>query len=318
MLFCLPARDMATAAIIPPISKSLLIAELSSSKLVRTFQGLEVYNLTAAEAPHVMEEIGRIRELGFRSCGGGTGQAKDLDRFDLGTVPYHQLIVWDPQAQEIVALFRYLLGRDALQPSGEISLATAQLFTFSPTFQQDYLPYTLELGRVVVNPHAQKRRWGLFAAWSGLGALVREYPALRYFFAKMTIFPHYHPTAHDILLWFLQLYFRAPDGLVQPHPHCQLTINSSTDYLTTLFTGHDYQLDYARLWQLLREYGERLPPLWISSLTLTPTMKVFGTACNLHFGAVAETALLLPIADIPQALRTRFIDSYVSVNPDCF
>ncbi len=318
MISCLPGIDSATTAIIPPVSKSALIAELSSSKRVRTFKGLEVYNLTAAEAPHVMDEIGRIREIGFRYCGGGTGKAKDIDRFDIGTVPYHQLIVWDPQEQEIVALYRYILGRDAIQPSGEISLATAKLFTFSSTFQQDYLPFTIELGRAVVNRHAKKRRWGLFVVWSGLGALVREYPDLRYFFGKMTIFPNYHPTAQDIFLWFLQLYFRDPDELVQPHHHCQRTINSSTDYLTTLFTGNDYNQDYARLWQLQREYGERLPQLWISYLNLTRTMKVFGTAYNPHFGAVAETAILLSIADINQDIRTRFIDSYVSVNPDCF
>ena len=310
--------NSSTSAIITPISKSSLIAELSLNKLVRTFKGIEVYNLTAADAPNVMDEIGRIRETEFRYYGGGTGKAKDIDQFDIGTIPYHQLIVWDPQEQEIVALYRYILCRDAIRPSGEISLATAKLFAFSQTFKQDYLPYTIELGRSVVNQNAKKRRLGLFVAWSGLGALVSEYPELKYFFGKMTMFPNYNPTARDILLWFLKLYFRDSDDLLQPHNHCQVTINSSTEYLTTLFTGKDYNKDYAKLLQLQREYGEKLPPLWISYLDLTRTMKVFGTACNPNFGAVEETAILLPIADINQDIRNRFIDSYVSVNPDCF
>jgi hypothetical protein len=44
-----------------------------------------------------MLEIGRLRELSFRSGGGGTGEEIDTDKYDYMEKPYRQLIVWDPQ-----------------------------------------------------------------------------------------------------------------------------------------------------------------------------------------------------------------------------
>ena len=60
-------------------------------------------------------------EIAFRAAGGGTGKSMDLDEYDLMENPYQQLIVWDPEAEEILGGYRYLLG-DEVEFDAEVSL----------------------------------------------------------------------------------------------------------------------------------------------------------------------------------------------------
>lgn len=293
-----------------------LAQELSVTKRVRSVHGLDVYCVTAYDAPRIMQEIGRIRETEFRREGGGTGQPIDLDRFDLGELPYRQLVVWDAQQHEVVAAYRYALCRDTLHSTSSPALATEVLFEFSSRFRRDYLPYTIELGRSVVNRNAQRRFHGLFAAWAGLGALVREHRDIRFFFGKVTTFPSYSVAARDTLLHFLRLRYPDPDVLVRPRR--ELEVVPDTPTVASVFHGGDYDADYTALRVKLHQAGELIPPLMISYLALTRTMKSFGTARNPYFGGVDETAVLVPIADINHAARARFIDSYARTCPGYF
>ena len=62
-------------AIIQPIDKELLKQELTPERQLRMTNKShnEIYVITAHNAPNVMKEIGRLREIAFREAGGGTG-----------------------------------------------------------------------------------------------------------------------------------------------------------------------------------------------------------------------------------------------------
>lgn len=98
--------------IIKPISKELLKAELTEDKRLRMTNksNNQIYIITHLNAPNVMREIGRLREIAFRAAGGGTGLSMDIDEYDTMEHPYKQLIVWNPEAEEILGGYRYLLG----------------------------------------------------------------------------------------------------------------------------------------------------------------------------------------------------------------
>ena len=100
--------------IIAPISKELLKAELTEDKRLRMTNksNNQIYIVTAQDSPNTMKEIGRLREIAFRAAGGGTGMSMDLDEYDLMDNPYKQLIVWNPEAEEILGGYRYILGTD--------------------------------------------------------------------------------------------------------------------------------------------------------------------------------------------------------------
>ena len=81
--------------IIQPIDKELLKQELTPERQLRMTNksNNEIYIVTAHEAPNVMKEIGRLREIAFREAGGGTGKSMDIDEFDTMPNSYKQLIV---------------------------------------------------------------------------------------------------------------------------------------------------------------------------------------------------------------------------------
>ena len=89
--------------IIEPISKELLKAELTEEKRLRMTNKShnQIYIVTSQDSPNTMKEIGRLREIAFRAAGGGTGKSLDIDEYDIMENPYKQLIVWNPEAEEI-------------------------------------------------------------------------------------------------------------------------------------------------------------------------------------------------------------------------
>ena len=70
--------------IIKPVSKELLKAELTEDKRLRMTNksNNQIYIITHQNAPNVMREIGRLREIAFRAAGGGTGLSMDIDEYD--------------------------------------------------------------------------------------------------------------------------------------------------------------------------------------------------------------------------------------------
>ena len=100
--------------IIQPVSKALLKSELTPERELRTTNRShnDIYVVTANECPNTMREIGRLREIAFRTAGGGTGKSVDIDEFDTMENGCRQLIVWNPEDEEIIGGYRYLYGGD--------------------------------------------------------------------------------------------------------------------------------------------------------------------------------------------------------------
>lgn len=303
--------------IIDPVDRGLLQAELTRDLFVRnTNNGSnEIYIITHHDAPNVMREIGRLREITFRNAGGGTGKSLDIDDFDIADAPYRQLIVWNPEDKEIVGGYRFIKCRDAERDeNGAIQLATTELFEFSDKFVKEYLPDTMELGRSFVQPQYQpsaNNRKGLFSLdnlWDGLGALVVDNPDTKYFFGKVTMYTHFNQRARDMILFFMNYYFPDKDKMVVPHQ--PLKYHTDVSDLEQLFKGLDYKEGHKVLNQHVRALGENIPPLINSYMNLSGTMKTFGTSLNAHFGEVEETGILVTIADIYDTKKERHIQTY--------
>jgi hypothetical protein len=299
-------------AIINPVNRALLKSELSKERFLRkTRKGdNEIYVINVHNAPHTLQEIGRLREVTFRASGGGTGKSVDLDIYDTCELCYEQLIVWSPEDEEIVGGYRYIKCADAIdKTSGEIHLSTAHYFNFSDKFVTDYLPYTIELGRSWVQPNFQPSvnpRKGLFALdniWDGLGALVIYNPEIRYFFGKVTMYPSYDTASRDFLLHFMHHYF--PDNENLMHPFYPLVQNYDREHAEKQLEGLDFKEGFKVLNSAVKENGEFIPPLVNIYMNLSPTMKTFGTAVNPEFGNVEETGILVTIGDIFDEKKER-------------
>lgn len=307
--------NMCAKTIIPAVDRALLKKELTEERFVRytNFGHNKIYIINHHNAPNVMLEIGRLREMSFRLGGGGTGEEVDIDHNDTCEVPYEQLLVWDENEQEITGGYRFILCKNAMLPDGTLDLSTAHLFNFSEQFTNEFVPYTIELGRSWVHPEylpGAPNRKGMFSLdnlWEGIGSLVKLFPGIKYFFGKVTMYPSYNIEARDTLMAFMYHFFPDKDHLVWPiNPlKYQHDLKAIAD---ELFEGHDYKKAYRNLNERVRSLGENIPPLINSYMNLSSSMRTFGTAVNDLFGDVEETGILITIADIYEAKRTRYIE----------
>ena len=309
--------------IIAPIDKDILKSELKPELRLRMTNKShnQIFIITAHNAPNVMREIGRLREIAFREAGGGTGKDVDIDEFDTCENCYKQLIVWNPEAEDIIGGYRYLVGTDwELDDSGQPKLATSHMFHFSQKFIDEYMPYTIELGRSFVSLPYQSTRMGtksLFALdnlWDGLGALTVIKPNVRYFFGKVTMYPSFIRKGRDMILYFLNKHFSDKEQLIIPMK--PLKIETDEAELATMFQGKDFKEDYRVLNSEIRAMGYNIPPLVNAYMNLSPTMKLFGTAINYGFGDVEETGMLIAVNEILEDKRVRHIDSYIKEHPE--
>ena len=310
--------------IIQPVAKELLKSELTPERQLRMTNKShnEIYIVDAHNAPNVLREIGRLREIVFREAGGGTVKELDLDEFDTCENCYKQLIVWNPEEEEIIGGYRYLLGSDVdFDKDGQPILATSHMFHFSDKFIKEYLPWTIELGRSFVsleyqntNKNGSKSLFALDNLWDGLGALTVIQPDVKYFFGKMTMYPSYIRKGRDMILYFLKKHFDDKENLIVPMK--PLVIEEDPQELETLFCEESFKEDYKILNREVRKLGYNIPPLVNAYMGLSPTMKLFGTAINYGFGDVEETGILIAVDEILEQKRVRHIDSYIKEHPE--
>jgi hypothetical protein len=304
--------------IIAPIDTSVLKGELTKERFLRsTNKGdNELYVVNNKNAPNVLQEIGRLREEAFRAGGGGTGLAIDLDEFDTEWPCYEQLIVWDPEAEQIIGGYRFIICTRALKDN-KYNLSTKHFFAFSTDFETQYLPTTIELGRSFVQPAYQSKdgnRKGLFSLdnlWDGLGALVILNPSIHYFFGKVTIYKQYNTTARNLLFGFMHHYFPDKEHLVTSHANLKIGITEDVSNFVQKLHGLAYKEGHSLLSATIKNIGENIPPLVNSYMNLSPTMKTFETAINKEFGEVYETGILVDIRDIYDSKKERHVDTFV-------
>jgi len=307
--------------IIQPIDKELIKAELTPDKKLRSTNksNNEIYITTAKDSPNVMQEIGRLREIAFRYYGGGTGKAIDIDEFDTMDNAYRQLIVWNPEDEIILGGYRFICGSDIqLDSDNKPILATSHLFDFSEKFIHEVLPYTVELGRSFVTLEYQSTRIGtksmkaLFVLdnlWDGLGALSVVDPNLKYYFGKVTMYNTYNTEARNMILYFLDLHFHDKEKLVTPiYP---LDTHTDIEKMKKLFCYDNFKQNYRVLNHEVRRLGYNVPPLVNAYMSLSPKMRIFGTAINHRFGDVEETGILIAINEILEDKKKRHIETYI-------
>lgn len=299
--------------IIAPVEAEILLHELEGHLLRPSNKaGNLIYDITAHECPNVMREIGRLREISYRAGGGGTGKELDIDDQDIMPRPYHQLIVWDPDNNQIIGGYRYLFGHEAEIRNGQPFITSAHLFHYSERFIRDYLPNTIEFGRAFVQPMYQKREMGvkaLFALdniWDGIGAVLFNHPEMRYMIGKVTIYPEYNEQARELIYAYLDRYHKGEQGLIEPyHPLLSQPLTHSP------FEGEDKQENYHILQHAVREQGTVIPPIFTAYLNLTNDLQFFGNAINDEFSDVLESGIMVDLETVYPEKKERYINSYI-------
>ncbi len=306
--------------IIPPVDKNLIKAELKKTFFVRPTNKAnnEIYDITAHDAPNTMREIARLREVSYRAAGGSKGDEMDIDDMDTMSVPYHQLIVWDPEHEQIVGGYRYLLLSNATTfDNGQPYITSAYLFRYSDRFIREYMPYTVELGRAFVQPDYQTREMGAKAIyaldnlWDGLGAIVHNNPQIHYLIGKVTIYPDYDPLSRDLIYAYLQRYCSYDTELFMPYQAVPIS-REAQQRADQLFEGESPTDNFHILQKAIRAQGTIVPPMFSAYLNLTPKLQYFGTSKEPTFSNVYDSGIMIELKDIYQDKIDRYIGPYIN------
>jgi putative hemolysin len=154
----------------------------------------------AQQIPRVLREIGRLREVAFRSVGEGTGKEIDLDRFDSY---YDHLFVWRKSQRQVLGAYRLGLTDFILENYGKKGLYTSTLFDFHDGFFRRIGP-ALELGRSFVRLECQGAMNALPLLWRGIGRFILCHPQCKILFGPVSISNHYHPVSQNMMVTYLQ------------------------------------------------------------------------------------------------------------------
>ncbi len=241
------------SGIVRPERRSDLKKALNKAVLLGwTPDGKKIILYPGPGSSQILREIGRLREITFRTVGEGTGFRRDMDHFDSS---YQHLVLWDEDELEIVGAYRFVDADKAVADQGIAGLYTSSLFHLNPECHW-FLRRSLELGRSFV----QRRYWGKRSfdyLWYGIGAYLARNPGYRYLFGPISISNSMPTAAKELLIYFYSLYFgRATDRAFSRNP---FYFSRPIEELGSEFSGIDYKNDFKKLKVMLANMGTAVP-----------------------------------------------------------
>lgn len=289
-----------------PESRQMIRQEFKGlERIGDTADGKHIYLADYGAAPALMREIGRLREYTFRKVEEGSGNKRDLDRFDRH---YRHIVLWDDEALEVAGAYRIGECADIMQSHGRDGLYLNQLCDFDRRFEERYLAQAIELGRSFVQP----RYWGTRALdylWHGIGAYLKHHPEVRYMYGPVSISHAYPRAAKDALVGFYRLYFGSREGTLlrarTPYRPSALV----REEMEELFTGDDYQSDFKRLRHYLKGFDVTVPTLYkqYSEVCEEGGVRFFDFGVDKEFGDCIDGYLLVDVGMIKPERRRRYI-----------
>jgi putative hemolysin len=205
------------AQIVTAVKPTLLqrdIDSLLTEQLLVESDDLVVYHAKSSQIPHLLQEIGRLREITFRAVGEGSGKAIDLDEFD---AYYTHLFIWNRTKGELVGAYRLGQTDEIVRKHGVRGLYTATLFDFDPLLFAQFGP-SLEMGRSFVRAEYQKGYLPLLMLWKGIGHFVVKHPRYRNLFGPVSITNEYQSLSKQLMVKFLKLHATDADAGRYVHP----------------------------------------------------------------------------------------------------
>lgn len=204
-------------AIMPALPRELLVRDLcalpSERCLVENGE-FGVYAAQADEIPHLLQEVGRLREISFRAAGEGTGKRSDLDPFDRY---YWHLLLWNKANEELVGAYRAGNTAEIVAQHGVNGLYSSTLFQYQPRLFARMGP-ALELGRSFVRPEYQRQYAPLLFLWKAIARFVAMRPETPVLFGAVSISNAYNHASRELIYTFFEARKQADEltGLVTP------------------------------------------------------------------------------------------------------
>lgn len=294
-----------------PVPRVELKQAIEKCKLLgTTSDGKSIYLLEKPEYGVILKELGRCREVTFRAVGEGTGEKRDLDKYDLD---YMHLILWDQEQLELVGAYRFAATARLISGQGVNGLYSHKLFKYEPDMHSVF-ERGVELGRSFVQP----RYWGkrsLDYLWQGIGAYLALNPDIRYLFGPVSLSASLPKKAHAFLVYFYQLYFPAQGDLANAR-NAYLLSDQLDNELMNYFSGDNYAKDFMKLKTMMSNIGVSVPTLYKQYTELCNEGGVQFVDFNIDpdFNYCIDGLVVVDLHFLKQKKKSRYIDIHLSAD----
>ena len=280
------------------------IEALRASDSVLAKQGnLSVFVAAAPEIPHLLREIGRLRELTFRTVGEGTGEEIDLDRFD---DYYLHLFLWDEQQRRVAGAYRLGRADMILRRYGAKGLYTSTLFKFQKPFLQ-HLDDAVEMGRSFIVPHYQRNLGTLPLLWKGIATWMARNPHYKKLFGPVSISNDYLGLSRKLMVEYFSdnLMHRELATLVKPRKPFRYFGRKGRILREFISADLNDVDDFSALISSMEEDGKGIPVLLKHYLRLNGTLLSFNV--DKSFSSCLDGLIMVDITETEPRLMAKYM-----------
>lgn len=298
-------KDMKKMSVITsPEGGDLLFKEILSLPEAQTLvknNDFSVYWAGCTQIPHILHEIGRLRELTFRATGEGTGNSIDLDRFDH---TYIHIFIWNEKKREIVGAYRVGRTDEILAGEGKRGLYTYTLFKYRETFLQDRGP-ALEMGRTFIRAEYQKSYSALLLLWKGIGRYIVDNMKYRYLFGAVSISRDYQSYSRKLMVSFLEMNHGIPRLSKMIRPRTPFRIISSRPGINRVLSWSNDIEEVSSWISGIEKDDKGIPVLLRQYLKLGGKILCFNVDQN--FGDVLDGLIFVDLLESDEKILSRYL-----------
>jgi putative hemolysin len=288
--------------VVPEINSSILdkeIEPLRGQYRVWSEKNYEVFIAPTSSIPHVIREIGRLRELTFREIGEGTNKATDLDEYD---IYYHHLFIWDVDAKMIVGAYRVGLGDEIFYSIGKKGFYISELFKLKAQFTP-VLKKSIELGRSWIRKEYQQKPLPLFLLWKGILIYLIENPRYRYLIGPVSISNTFSKFSKSLIVDYINRNHFDHEMAQFVKPRKRFKVDFSSIDTDLLLAGEDTFKGLDNLISEIETSNMKVPVLLRQYIALNAKIICFNI--DPKFSDCLDGFLVLDLEKVPQDILEK-------------
>ncbi|NBC57318.1 MAG: GNAT family N-acetyltransferase, partial [Bacteroidetes bacterium] len=295
--------------IVSESSQQLILKEIevcrSQKKCLLKSKNYEVFFAKRALVPSIVREIGRLREITFRSIGEGTNKSIDLDDYDHY---YHHMFLWDNEAQKIAGAYRMGLGNEIYKQHGMEGFYLSELFRFEPESHR-LMSQSIEMGRAFIIEGYQQKPMPLFLLWKGIVHCTLRFPEHKYLIGGVSISNKFSNFSKSIMIEFMKSNYYDPYLAQYVHPKKEFKVKLKDVDKDFVFDATQADLNkFDRLIDELETDNLRLPVL--IKKYIKQNAKVVAFNVDPLFNNSVDGLMYIRIEDLPESTVKPVLEEF--------
>lgn len=278
---------------------------IEQKKCLTKSKNYEVFFAKQALVPNIVREIGRLREITFRSIGEGTNKPIDLDKYDQY---YYHMFLWDENAQKIAGAYRMGLGKEIYSQHGMEGFYLSELFKFEPE-SHNLMSTAIEMGRAFIIEEYQQKPMPLFLLWKGIVHCTLRYPEHKYLIGGVSISNKFSNFSKSIMIEFMKSNYYDPYLAQYVHPRKEFKVKLKDVDKDFVFDATKADLNkFDKLIEELETDNLRLPVL--IKKYIKQNAKVVAFNVDPLFNNSVDGLMYIRIKDLPESTVKPVLEEF--------